>query len=316
MARVVFRKGEQRKFIEGVEKVTGLNSEELGKLVGISGRSLRDWRSEKLLGSQKALLKLSDFSGISLPKILEVRPEYWSVYKVARKGALTRYRKYGNPGTLEGRRKGGRNSSVRALRRKIAYPEKSEDLVEFIGIMLGDGGITRKQISITLHSEDDREYFQFVFGLVKKLFKVEPGVYKRKDSRTICLQVSRMNLVDFLVHLGLKKGNKVKQGVDIPKWIKGRKKFEIACLRGLIDTDGGIFTHRYKVNGKLCAYKKMCFGSHSKPLLESVDKILSGLGFTPKIKKEDLYLYNEREVKRYFKEIGTHNPKHLRRFLD
>jgi len=203
-------------------------------------------------------------------------------------------------------------------RKEIAYPNRSAKLAEFIGIMLGDGGITRKQISITLHSKDDREYFQFIYNLIERLFQVKPGVYQNKSYKAIRLQVSRMNLVDFLVKLGLKRGNKVKQGADIPKWIKKERELKIACLRGLIDTDGSVFTHRYRVNGKLYAYKKMCFANHARPLLKSVERILSELGFTPKIRseKEELYLYNEEEVKRYFEEIGTHNPKHLRRFLN
>lgn len=203
-------------------------------------------------------------------------------------------------------------------RKEIVYPKKSAKLAEFMGIMLGDGGITRKQISVTLNSEDDKEYTQFVFDLIKELFKVEAGISKRKDAKALRLQVSRINLVDFLVKLGLKRGNKVKQKADVPRWIKEKKEFKIACLRGLIDTDGGILTHRYRVNGRLYTYKKMCFNNRSEPLLKSAGRILSELGFTPKIRKErdDLYLYNEREVKRYFEEIGTHNLKHLRRFLN
>ena len=56
MSRLVFVKGEQRKFLQKVGCVLGLGSDELGKIVGISGRSFRDWVSEKVLGKKESLI--------------------------------------------------------------------------------------------------------------------------------------------------------------------------------------------------------------------------------------------------------------------
>ncbi len=99
MARVVFRNGDQQGFIEQVKEKSRLDWEALGKIVGVSGRTLRDWRIEKFLGSYKALLQLSKFSGVKIPGIREIRKEYWNVYKIARKGGFVRNFTYGNPGT-------------------------------------------------------------------------------------------------------------------------------------------------------------------------------------------------------------------------
>ena len=53
MSRLVFVKGEQRKFLQKVGCVLGLGSDELGKIVGISGRSFRDWRIFKRAAIQR-----------------------------------------------------------------------------------------------------------------------------------------------------------------------------------------------------------------------------------------------------------------------
>ena len=117
--------------------------------------------------------------------------------------------------------------------------------------------------------------------------------------------------------LGLKIGNKIKQQVDIPDWIRQNKKFSIACVRGLIDTDGCAFTHYYKVNGKLYDYKKLAFSSLSEPLRLSVFQILKSLGIKSRLcKRKDIWLDSEESIKQYFSIIGTHNRKLLNKYLD
>src|SRR3989344_3154088 len=96
--------------------------------------------------------------------------------KIGRKGGLSRMRLYGNPGTKLGRSLGGQkslqthrlNGASPFVVRKILIPSFSSDLAEFIGIVLGDGGITSRQVVITLHKDDDRDYAEYVVGLVKK----------------------------------------------------------------------------------------------------------------------------------------------------
>lgn len=119
MGRVVFENGKQGEFFKQVRDSLGCTSDELGKLVGISGSSFRDWISERFLGEKRALEKLSRLSGVPLPKIVEVREENWSARKYARKGALARLQKYGPPGTPEGRRRGG----IVSQRRRRENPE-------------------------------------------------------------------------------------------------------------------------------------------------------------------------------------------------
>ena len=182
--------------------------------------------------------------------------------------------------------------------------------------MLGDGGITNTQISITLNRETDYDYIFYVKNLIKKLFDVEPGLRDDKKSLAKNIVVSRVELVDFCKMIGLKIGNKVKQEVDMPRWIKQNRKFMIACVRGLVDTDGSIFEHKYRVAGKLYRYKKMDFASSSWPLLSSVYVALKKLGLKPRITrdKKKIRLESVEDVKKYFSIIGSSNPKHLKRY--
>lgn len=182
---------------------------------------------------------------------------------------------------------------------------------------MGDGSVGKSQISITLHSEDDKEYSDFVIKLIKKLFNVHVGVCYRKDSKAISCNVSRTELIRFCTEkLGLKQGNKIKQQVDIPDWVKKNRQYPIACVRGLIDTDGCIFTHCYKVNSKPYNYKKLSFKSFSKPMIVSVYKILENETIKSRIARNnvDLRLESIEDVRRYFQIFNSHNLKHLNRY--
>src|SRR3990170_8778091 len=99
MARVVFAKGEQRKFLETVKIKTGLKWQEIASLAGICRRSLCDWRREKNLMTLEAAKKLAEISQVEAPKIIKVFSEYWGYNKAAQAGGLARNKKYGNPGT-------------------------------------------------------------------------------------------------------------------------------------------------------------------------------------------------------------------------
>ena len=115
--------------------------------------------------------------------------------------------------------------------------------------------------------------------------------------------------------LGLKQGNKIKQQVDIPNWIKRNKGYSVSCVRGLIDTDGSVFNHRYKVGGKYYSYKKLAFTSYSQPLRQSVFNVLKNKGLSPRFAQDkDVRLDSIRDMKKYFQVFSSHNPKHLKRY--
>jgi len=325
--RILFKKGEQHKFMDKIlSKISVVKSAEV---CGLSERTIRDWRREKFLMQKDAMLKLCKKTSVPMPKNFKEKDDYWYVTKYAKLGgnlgAMACIKKYGCVGGPLRKEKWhewwnnkGKFIKNPLFRRKyINKPGKSKVLAEFIGIMLGDGGISEKgkQIHITLNSRDDAEYIKYVCDIIEKLFKRKPGICDRKKESVFVISVSSMNLIDYLIKLGLKKGNKIKLQVDIPDWIKNNKSYSIACVRGLVDTDDCIFNHKYKVNNKFYNYKKLAFACYSQPMRRSVYNILSSLGIKSRLfSYRDVRIDSQEDIKKYFKLIGSHNPKHLKRY--
>lgn len=74
-----------------------------------------------------------------------------------------------------------------------------------------------------------------------------------------------------------KSGPKYKQNISVPVWIKKNKKYSIACIRGLFETDGSIYNDR--------GYKMASFVTIIPDLANDVIEILEKLKFNPKIYK-------------------------------
>ena len=204
--RVFFPKGQQRLFLKRVSTELNLTHGQLAALFKISSRTLSDWKREKFSISEDAVKKISRSSSIRFPSNIEIREPFWSVKKAARLGALVTIKRYGAICTDEEKRKKGWyrwwREKGRFLKKfpnqpkSFHAPGKSTKLAEFIGIMLGDGGITDYQIGITLNKIDDWAYANYVSGLVKNLFRLKVGKTMRES--VVVLTISRKNLVKFL----------------------------------------------------------------------------------------------------------------------
>lgn len=325
-SRLLFPQGKQRQFVSAC--IVEINSplQEIATFLGVSVRTLMDWRREKFLITTSAAEKLSKKAHIPLPKNSISKDPFWYAKKGAQKGGLAVYKKYGRVGGSPEHRKAkwqewwdkeGKFKEMPVFEKlSIHEPEESETLAEFVGIVLGDGGITERQVTITLHHEDDKEYGDFVQKMIMELFGVQPSIYHSTKYSVNNYVVSRSKLVEFCVQkLGLHIGHKIRQQVDMPEWIKKNKAFQRACVRGLVDTDGSVFTHRYKVGGKQYSYKKIDYTSLSRPLLKSAYEVLKRNGIHARPHRgKSLRIDSIEDMKKYFQIIGTHNPKHLKRY--
>lgn len=321
MSRLLFQKGKQKKFFDAVIAKSGLPVEELAKKCGRSSRTIRDWRKEKFNPDTGTINNLSKEFSVNVNGVKEV-DTFWYVHKGARKGALKCIELYGPPGTPEGRSKGGRVSQEKRKSDPEKYKElgcivrkdfnslgHSEGVAELCGVLLGDGGITNYQITVSLDRVTDREYVDFVSGLIHELIGEKPSLNPRQ--RVMNIRVSGANLVEALEGMGLVRGDKIVNQVRIPQWIRDNKKYARACVRGLFDTDGSLYRHR-KIQR---TYMGWNFVSMSLPLLTDVATILSEHGIQAKHpKKGSLYLYNKKDISRYMELFNSHNPKHVRKF--
>lgn len=316
----------QKRYLETVEKTSSLSGEKLAILFGVVGRSYRDWKRGKFSIPVKVADLIEKRFKISYPYCKEEALQNWKEAKLhaSHLGGVGLIKKHGSPATVEGRRKGGlhalevlRLRGVIPFAKPFAQPQgKSSELAEFVGILLGDGHIGEGQWSITVNSIADKQYAENISSLVEQLFEYKPGRFMKKDCNAIVLYGGGKYCIEYLQSLGLKTGNKITQQVGVPDWIKDTLEWRISCLRGLIDTDGGIFLHKYKVKGKEYVYSKLSFSNRSLPLIDFVYDTLEMVKLHPKKrlkeKSKQVWLYNVSEVKVYLDIIGTHNRRLLK----
>jgi hypothetical protein len=108
--------------------------------------------------------------------------------------------------------------------------------------------------------------------------------------------------------VGMQRGDKIRNQVSFPQWIRENPAYSVACVRGLFDTDGGLYFHKKRQRN----YLGWCFASFSEPLLFDVMNTLQKLGFN--VKKSGaykLYIYSSKNISRYFEVVGSHNPKNI-----
>lgn len=321
------RKGAQAKFIANAKTELKLSWRDLARVLGVNVRTLTDWAREKYNMSHEAAKKIEAIAGYHPP--LQIKIVSWKNHLsgISRSGGNARFKKYGSVVSDEKKRQlkwrewweregRYRPSSIHNTPKSIKKPPASAKLAEFVGIMLGDGSITKYQVRITHHRYDDRSHTKFVIQLLKNLFAVEASIIPRKDALAEDISISRIELVNFCVSkLGLVPGHKIRHKIDIPDWIKKNVPYSIACLRGLVDTDGCVVIHKYKINNKQYTYKKLMFTSRSEPLRESVYNILHSLDLKPRMsRKYDVWLDSKESVSGYFTLVGSNNSKHLNRY--
>lgn len=243
--------------------------------------------------------------------------------KIARNGGLARVRLHGNPGTTAGRILGGLNSlkTHRNLKHSPFMPHKfitppySINLAEFIGILLGDGGISSRQVTITLHKSDDRDYAYYVSDLILKIFNIVAVPKERKNQNVNIIVLSRTLLIEFLNSMGIRVGSKIRSQARVPSWIEDSVHYKRKCVRGLFDTDGCFYIDRHLIKGKIYKNAGMNFTNRSVPLLRFFNNTLTQMGFVPtQTSKYCVVLRKGADIVRYFGEIGSSNPKHLNKF--
>ena len=202
----------------------------------------------------------------------------------------------------------------------------TEELAEFIGILLGDGGIyhyhkNRGPVIEINGGLDDFEYLDgYVKKLIKNLFNKEVKVVKRKNRNEIRIQICSIELFTLLTkELCLWSGKK--ESIGIPLIVKNAPdKCVFAFLRGLADTD---FGYMFKRGG---GWPSIETAFKSKQLVLDLKEILSKYGITCWIRtdyaahyKDRCWVTNEIELTgkanfiRWIKLIGSSHPKNQKK---
>ena len=206
--RVKFAAGTQKRLIQKCKDRLGVTHARLAEILGISARTLTDWKREKFLVPLKAARLLCGKSRVRFPGTAEIRERFWYTRLGASSGWKVVYRKYGYlGGDPEHRKKRWREwwektgkfkpHPIISMPRPVKKPIKTKYLAEFVGIMIGDGGLSKFQLRITLNRYDDKEYGKFVIKLIRNLFGVRPSIYHDVRNSVFDISVSRKKLVCF-----------------------------------------------------------------------------------------------------------------------
>lgn len=316
----------QTEYLNNLERSTNLRGNELASLFSVVGRTYRDWKRGKFAIPIRVVEIIEQKFHILFPYSKVQALSKWQESKriISSKGGIALFLKRGGPGTLEGRRKGGMHALAILRARGIIPIEKpfsapkiySSELAELVGILLGDGHIGKEQWSIALNATADKLYSAYVMHLIKDLFLLSPSILHRKKINVFVIYGGGKKNIEYFQKIGLHIGNKIKLQVGVPDWILFHPQYRKACLRGLIDTDGGIFIHKYVVHKKLYSYTKLCFSNRSIPLINFVYDTLAMLKLQPRLHMKSqtkrVWLYDQNKVNEYLHVVTTHNPRLLK----
>jgi LAGLIDADG-like domain len=294
--------------------------EELQKDANVSGRTLRSWRAGETSMPASIAIKWSSVYGVELPSyVISLVSERRS--RAGQVGGRARQEIWGNIGTNKGRSLGGKNAiethrknpTSPFVSRQVIKPKHSADFAELVGILLGDGTLTKYQFVISSNSLEEKEYAKYLSDLIQRIFSLTPSILFHPTVNAIRTICSSAQVIQHLQTEGLQLGNKVKHQVGIPLWIKENTEYAHACLRGLIDTDGCVYFDRHKIKGKQYSSLGIDFANASVPILNFVESTWKDLGFSPTRSGIHVRLRRKEEVFAYSKLIGFSNPKHARK---
>jgi len=190
-----------------------------------------------------------------------------------------------------------KNLGTDAFTQPIKKVRKSGDLAELIGIMLGDGNMWRTHIKIAFDKRN-KKYMDYVEKLFDKVFGIHLRRMIIKKTNQAYLYCYNKLASQKLLDLGLKRGDKIKNNLGVPKWIIKNKNYALRCIRGLIDTDGCIY---FSKRDKQIYIK---FTNFNKQLLEDFKKLTKIFQYNfAKANKNNWCLYRKLEVARFIKYI-------------
>ncbi len=205
----------------------------------------------------------------------------------------------------------------------------SVELAEETGWHIGDGsmnyynnkGKLKGIYQLRGHIEDDRNhYVKRIKPLFEKLYGIKISLREMPSTRVFGFQLWSSKLIKFKEKLGLPLGKKLE--IFIPEVFLRDSNLKKAIIRGIFDTDGGIYLERK--NNKL--YPKMEIKTISFILSEQLLNIFKDLNFrctrhsglyNKTANRQIIYVLCIRGVEmfhKFMKEINTQNSKHQEKY--
>lgn len=183
-------------------------------------------------------------------------------------------------------------------------------MAEFTGVMLGDGYLSNDRLKISLNSEVDRDYTEYVSGLIISLFGEDPIIKERKNENCLDLFVFRRSVLRNLFLWGLKKSPKRNNAVIPCQFLE----YGSDVLRGLFDTDGCLVV----ANNNGYSYPRLEIKISPCPMQKQVINVLERLDFKFGVYdigdgKVRIQLNGLVQLEMWINLIGFSNLKHIRK---
>jgi len=204
------------------------------------------------------------------------------------------------------------------------------ELAEETGWHIGDGsmnfyknrGKSRGFYQLRGHIEDDKEhYIKRIKPLFEKLYGIKISLREMPSTRVFGFQIWNDNLVNFKQKLGLPLG--FKHTIEIPEIFLSNLPLKKSVIRGIFDTDGGIYLE--SKNKKL--YPRIYITTISFKLSDQLLKLFQELGlhatrysqlYNNQFNRKRSYIITLRGISmfnRFMEVINPKNPKHQRKYL-
>lgn len=180
-----------------------------------------------------------------------------------------------------------------------SYPpfRPSENLAEYIGVVLGDGNISkfpRSERIIIAANSNNHGFIKRYADFTQIIFNKKPTVSKVKSKN--CVRIS-LYQKEISRRLRIPTGNRGPKKIKIPKWIWENDLYVISLLRGLFEAEGSLSIHL-----PTCTYNFQ-FCNKNASLLKITEKGLRMLGYHPEIRKAGVRLRRKAEVESFKKLI-------------
>lgn len=278
--RATFDSKSLKKVLEDVKESEGWTWSEFSEIFDVSMYTIRhDWR------------KKSDTVPLSVARRLEKLSNFELDIKVQ--------------DAFEGQRQGGLSSQGNG-----AVPENwSSELAEFYGAMLGDGCIysNLNTMCVSGNAQLDEKYIYYLKDISESIFELKPKVYFQESENVVRLALNSRKISRFFRDSGFKLGEKSDKEFEIPNRVYDANLVK-DVVRGLFDTDGGIYSHPN--TGIMLDITAKNESIHDF-LVEAVEILDLPLGIT----NDRVQLYGEENLDTFFKIVGSSNSRNIKRYL-
>lgn len=157
------------------------------------------------------------------------------------------------------------------------YPEfeTNGDLAELMGVVLGDGHLSKfpRTEELTIFSNANNPGFIKRYTLLlEKMFKKKAYVAKTALGNCVRIRIYQKNIQK---RLGVPFSPRGKKVIKVPRWILGNKEYLVRYLRGLYEAEGS-----YCVHAPTSTYK-LFFSNRNESMMRNVFRLIKKLGFHP-----------------------------------